>query len=103
MLSGSSVQPNRAMLLTPLLLINLAGLGLGFGIIVSSLTTKYRDLTQLVSFGVQLLMYATHRDLPDFCGACAVPMADRSEIRWHRSSRPFATHTWERVQSVGAA
>ena len=37
----------------------MAILGLGFGIIVSSLTTKYRDLTQLVGFGVQLWMYAT--------------------------------------------
>ena len=37
----------------------MAMLGLGFGIIISSLTTKYRDLTFLVSFGVQLLMYAT--------------------------------------------
>ena len=37
----------------------MAGLGLGFGIIISSLTTKYRDLRFLVSFGVQLWMYAT--------------------------------------------
>jgi lipopolysaccharide transport system permease protein len=37
----------------------MAGLGLGFGIIVSALTTKYRDLSFLVAFGVQLLMYAT--------------------------------------------
>jgi lipopolysaccharide transport system permease protein len=37
----------------------MAGLGLGFGIIVSALTTKYRDLRFLVQFGVQLLMYAT--------------------------------------------
>ena len=37
----------------------LAGLGLGFGIIISSLTTKYRDLTYLVTFGVQLFMYVT--------------------------------------------
>ena len=37
----------------------MALMGLGFGIIVSSLTTKYRDLQQLVGFGVQLLMYAT--------------------------------------------
>jgi lipopolysaccharide transport system permease protein len=43
----------------PLLVLQMAALGLGFGIIVSSLTTKYRDLTQLVSFGVQLWMYAT--------------------------------------------
>ena len=43
----------------PVLILLMAGLGLGIGIIVSSLTTKYRDLQQLVSFGVQLLMYAT--------------------------------------------
>ncbi len=43
----------------PLLVLLMAGLGLGFGIIVSSLTTKYRDLTYLVGFGVSLWMYAT--------------------------------------------
>jgi lipopolysaccharide transport system permease protein len=47
------------LLLLPVLLLILAGLGLGFGIIVSSLTTKYRDLKHLVAFGVQLWMYAT--------------------------------------------
>lgn len=47
------------LLLLPLLVLQMAALGLGFGIIVSSLTTKYRDLTQLVGFGVQLWMYAT--------------------------------------------
>ena len=46
-------------LLSPLLILMMAGLGLGFGIIISSLTTKYRDLRFLVTFGVQLLMYAT--------------------------------------------
>ena len=44
---------------SPVLILMMAGLGLGFGIIVSSLTTKYRDLRFLVTFGVQLLMYAT--------------------------------------------
>lgn len=44
--------------LFPLLILIMAGLGLGFGIIISSLTTKYRDLRFLVTFGVQLLMYA---------------------------------------------
>ena len=43
----------------PLLLVMMAGLGLGFGIIISSLTTKYRDLRHLVSFGASLWMYAT--------------------------------------------
>jgi lipopolysaccharide transport system permease protein len=37
----------------------MAGMGLGLGIIITSLTTKYRDLTVLVTFGVQLLMYIT--------------------------------------------
>ena len=43
----------------PVLLIMMAGLGLGLGIIISSLTTKYRDLTVLISFAVQLAMYVT--------------------------------------------
>ena len=46
-------------LLLPVLILMTAGLGLGFGIIISSLTTKYRDLTYLVAFGVQLWMYVT--------------------------------------------
>lgn len=58
-LRGAVVHPNAAILLTPLLLLLLAALGLGFGIIVSSLTTRYRDLQTLFGFGVNLLMYAT--------------------------------------------
>jgi lipopolysaccharide transport system permease protein len=46
-------------LLLPVLVIIMAGIGLGLGIIISSLTTKYRDFTVLISFAVQLLMYAT--------------------------------------------
>ncbi len=57
--TGTHFQLNAYILLLPLLLLMLAGLGLGLGIIISSLTTKYRDLTFLVTFGVQLLMYAT--------------------------------------------
>jgi len=48
----------------PLLILLLAGLGLGFGIIISSLTTKYRDLRYLVTFGVSLWMYATPVIIP---------------------------------------
>lgn len=56
----SAVNPNfRLILLTPLMLIQLGILGLGFGIIISALTTKYRDLAMLVTFGVHLWMYAT--------------------------------------------
>ena len=59
-LNGTPIHLNWAWIaLTPVLILIMAGLGLGFGIIISSLTTKYRDLRFLVQFGVQLLMYAT--------------------------------------------
>ncbi len=54
-----NVAPNMYILLIPVLILMLAGLALGFGIIISSLTTKYRDLTILFTFVVQLWMYAT--------------------------------------------
>lgn len=54
------VHPNwEAWLLVPVVLLELGMLGLGCGIIISSLTTKYRDLSILVNFGIQLWMYAT--------------------------------------------
>jgi lipopolysaccharide transport system permease protein len=56
---GVHVAPNIYILLLPLIIIMLAGLSLGFGIIISSMTTKYRDLTILFSFIVGLWMYAT--------------------------------------------
>lgn len=57
--TGSAVSPNWSVLLLPFYVLVMAGLGLGFGIIVSALTTRYRDLQFLVRFGVQLAMYAT--------------------------------------------
>ncbi len=59
LINGSTINPQPLILFLPLLIVQMAALGLGFGIIVSSLTTKYRDLTHLVTFGVQLWMYAT--------------------------------------------
>jgi lipopolysaccharide transport system permease protein len=56
---GVSITPNVYILLLPLLVFMLAGLSLGFGILISSMTTKYRDLTLLFGFIVQLWMYAT--------------------------------------------
>lgn len=56
---GQAPSPNWYLSLFPLLVVMLAGLALGFGIIVSSMTTKYRDLGILFSFFVQLWMYAT--------------------------------------------
>lgn len=54
-----AVQPNWYVLLTPVLIVHMAMLSLGTGVIISALTTKYRDLKMLVGFGVQLWMYAT--------------------------------------------
>ena len=56
---GQAPTPNWYLLLFPLLVLMMAGLSLGFGIIISSMTTKYRDLQILFSFVVQLWMYAT--------------------------------------------
>lgn len=59
-LATGEVHPNwTAWLLIPLILVNLGVMGMGFGIIISSMTTKYRDLSILVGFGVQLWMYAS--------------------------------------------
>ena len=57
--SGSDIHLTWTILLVPVLVVMLAGLGLGFGILISSMTTKYRDLTILFTFVVQLWMYAT--------------------------------------------
>ena len=56
---GMAPSPNWYFLLFPLLVLMMAGLALGFGIIISSMTTKYRDLQILFSFVVQLWMYGT--------------------------------------------
>jgi len=56
---GQAPSPNWYLLLFPLLVVMLAGMALGFGIIISSMTTKYRDLSILFSFFVSLWMYAT--------------------------------------------
>lgn len=53
------VHPNLLVLLLPIFILEIAILGMGCGIIISALTTKYRDLTVLVSFGMQLWMYGS--------------------------------------------
>lgn len=59
LMKGYDIRPNYYALLFPLLVLMLAGLGLGFGIIFSSMTTKYRDLVFFLTFGVSLWQYAT--------------------------------------------
>lgn len=56
---GFRIEANIYLLLLPLMILIMAVLGLGSGMIISAMTTKYRDLAFLVTFGVQLLMYAT--------------------------------------------
>jgi lipopolysaccharide transport system permease protein len=59
MITTDVVQPNSWILLFPILVISMAAMSLGLGMIISSLTTKYRDLSFLITFGVQLMMYAS--------------------------------------------
>ena len=59
LITQDSFHPNFTILLVPFLILIMGFLGLGFGIIITSMTTKYRDLKFLISFGVQLLMYAS--------------------------------------------
>jgi lipopolysaccharide transport system permease protein len=81
---GIAIEPDwlAIMALTPLLLILMAALGLGTGIIVSALTTKYRDFTFLIAFGVQLAMYAT----PIIYPMSAIP----EKWRWLIASNPMS-------------
>jgi lipopolysaccharide transport system permease protein len=77
-LATESVNPNLWILMTPILLLQLALLSMGFGIIISSVTTKYRDLAKLVGFGVQLWMYGTPVAYDMFSMAAFAPGG-----KWH--------------------
>ena len=56
---GAVIVPNATIILFPLLIVIIAALGLGLGMIISAVTTKYRDLAFVITFGVPLLMYTT--------------------------------------------
>ena len=59
LINDPNIHPNYTIIFIPFLILLMGFLGLGFGIIITSMTTKYRDLKFLVSFAVQLLMYAS--------------------------------------------
>ena len=59
LLQSDQIHPNAYILITPFLIILMGFMGLSFGILISSMTTKYRDLKFLVTFGIQLMMYAS--------------------------------------------
>ena len=81
-IGSAIIQPQPAILLLPVLIMQMAALGLGLGIVVSSLTTRYRDLSQLVGFGVQLWMFAT----PVVYPASSLP----EKWRWVLAFNPMA-------------
>ena len=57
--TGSAVHPNFTLLFLPIYVLIIALLALSFGLVISAMTTKYRDLTFLIQFGIQLWMYVT--------------------------------------------
>ena len=59
LIQSDLIHPNKMLVLIPFLIILIGFMALSFGIIISSLTTKYRDLKFLVTFGIQLMMYAS--------------------------------------------
>ena len=76
--NDANLQPNKLMLLIPFLVLLMGIMGLGLGIIVSSFTTKYRDLRFLISFGIQLFMYAwlvykNNYCAPEHMQPCIIP------------------------------
>ncbi|MFZ5940803.1 MAG: ABC transporter permease [Bacteroidota bacterium] len=79
LVKGAEIHVNAYALLTPLLLVLMAGIGMGFGMIVSSLTTKYRDLQFLMGFIIQLWMYAT----PIIYPISFVPEPYRDYLKWN--------------------
>ena len=70
---SASINPTQEILVVPLLIIMMAGLSLGFGIIFSSITTKYKDMNFLLAFGVQLLMYVS---------SVVIPISQMGEYAW---------------------
>lgn len=78
---GAEIHATPALLLLPVLLLIMAALGLGSGIVVSSMTTRYRDLRYLVQFGTQLLMYST----PVIFPLSSVP----EQYRWIMVANPM--------------
>lgn len=83
LVTSSALHPNAVLTLTPLLVVLMGLLSMGLGMIFSALTTKYRDLAMLLTFGVQLLMYAT---------PVIIPLAEVSpKYRWVLVANPMSS------------
>lgn len=82
LITTSTLHPNWLLVLTPVLVVLMGLLSLGLGMIFSALTTKYRDLAMLLTFGIQLLMYAT---------PVIIPLANVSpKYRWIMVANPMS-------------
>ena len=81
-LVSNSINFNSVILLFPLLILIMAGLGLGFGLLISAITTKYRDLRFLIEFGVKLLMYGT---------TVVYPLSMAGEYKWVILANPMTS------------
>lgn len=79
---GTAARPTWGLFLFPVIVLWLAALAAGFGMIVSALTTKYRDLRQLINFGMHLWMYAT----PVVYPISQIP----SRLRWVMEINPVS-------------
>ncbi len=77
-----SIKINGVLFLFPLLVLIMAGLGLGLGLLISAITTKYRDLRFLIEFGVKLLMYGT---------TVVYPLSMAGEYKWIILANPMTS------------
>ena len=90
-LAGYQITPNKYILFFPLLIISMGIIGLGLGMIISSMVTKYRDLTFLVSFGVQLLMYLSAVMYPlDLMREKLIDVEKETDYSWIVDFNPIA-------------
>lgn len=89
--NGSLVSPNIYIVFLPILIILMGMIGLGLGMIISSMVTKYRDLTFLVSFGVQLLMYLSAVMYPlDLMRSKLISVENGFDYSWIVDFNPIA-------------
>ena len=89
--TGYEITPNIYILFFPLLILSMGMIGLGLGMIISSMVTKYRDLTFLVSFGVQLLMYLSAVMYPlDLMREKLINFESETDYSWIVDFNPIA-------------
>lgn len=89
--NGYAVLPNKLIILFPVLIIAMGMIGLGLGMLISSMVTKYRDLTFLVSFGVQLLMYISAVMYPlDLMRERLINIEEQFDYSWIVDYNPIA-------------